>query len=280
MPIDSIKQLLAWRPPFIGNAFISEGILLPETRMMMFGAFGSWKSVWSIHTAFAIAGGTPWFGYRTRKATVFKYQAELPKFMDKERVESYVRATKLYPENVFFKTAQDRVKLDTTWGVQSLTRDIEEVKLRSPDAPLVVLLDPLYAMMAGHISEEYDVKKFQDNMNEAIFKYHFTLIVVHHPRKTKVEEGMVLDMGGEEIMGSSYWSNWFDTILRAKVTNPYAGADTVEYRFEKTRNAKKFLPPFLIQWNRNTLVPTLLKQGELEVAEPSIKGLKEYRQDD
>lgn len=258
-----------WKPPYVGNAFISEGILLPETRLIIFGAFGSWKSVLSIYTTFSLANGAPWFGYRTRKSTVFKYQAELPKYMDKERIENYARASNSYPDNVFFKTVDDRAKLDTSWGLQSFAKDIEEVKLRSPDTPLIVLLDPLYTMMAGHISDEYDVKKFQDNMNTTIAKYHITVIIVHHPRKSKMEEGQTVDMGGEEIMGSSYWMNWCDTMLRCKVTNPYAGADVVEYRWEKTRNAKKFLKPFTVRWNRDTLQPTV------EVEELSVRNIKE-----
>jgi len=162
--IDSIHQLINWQPA-LQHAIIGEGILLPETRIMIFGQAKAWKSMLSLHTAFTLADGADWFGFQTIKAATFKYQAELPKAIDRDRVAKYAKGANSYPPNIFFKTAQERVKLDTSWGIASLNKDIEEVKSRCPNQPLVVILDPLYKLIAGHISDEYDVKKFQDNID-------------------------------------------------------------------------------------------------------------------
>lgn len=275
MSIDSIHQLLTWKPPYIGDAFISSGILLPCTRMIVFGAAGSWKSMLAMYTAVTIAEGKPWFGFQTRKATIFKVQAELPKYMDRERLEIYVRSSGLKPANVYFKTPEDRLKLDTTWGANELSRDINEVKQRSPNTPVVVLLDPLKDLMAGKITDEYDVRKFQDNVNQLIQKHSITVVIFHHPRKRHTDEsGSFFDAGAEESLGSNHWFNWCDTMIKTNITNPYAGSDIIEYRWEKHRNARRFLETFTVQWNRNTLMPTLISKGEVDLQHLSIRNLE------
>lgn len=270
MVIDNIHQLLNWEPPQ-RESVIEEGILLPETRMMIFGQAKAWKSMLSLHTAFILADGLEWFGFKTTKTATFKYQIELPKAIDKERVQKYARSAQSYPQNIFFKTPTERVKLDTTWGRDSLTKDIQEIKKRCPDYHLVVILDPLYKLMSGHISDPNDVLKFQDNVDEVRAKEHVSFIIIHHSRLTRVDtSGGIIDLGSEEAMGSSYWNNWCDTMIRVKLLNPYAGADRVEMSFELTRNAHTILPKFFIHWSRATLQPKITKQTK-EYEDISIK---------
>ncbi len=276
MSIDSIQQLISWQPKE-QHATISDGILLPETRLMIFGQAKAWKSMLALHTAFTLANGSNWFGFRTAKTATFKYQVELPKAIDRDRVIKYAKGADSYPPNVFFKTPQDRVKLDTSWGIASFNKDIEEVKSRSPNQQLVVVLDPVYKLIAGHISDEYDVKKFQDNIDESKDKYGYSVIIIHHSRLTRVDaSGSVVDLGAEEVMGSSYWNNWCDTMLRVKLLNPHSGADLVEVSFELTRNAQTDLPSFQVQWSRSNLQPTVTKRNQVDTGgEPSIRNIEE-----
>ncbi len=275
MTIDNLTQLRQWQPPYRPDAIIEEGILLPGTVLMMFGAAGTWKTMNSMHLAFCIARGDSWFGYQTTPATVYVHQVELPKLLFKERVEKYSSGVNgLY--NIFFKTPQDDVLLDTTFGVGQLQKDIDEVMRRAPDSslPLVIILDPLYLHMQGHISDEYEVKKFQSNINAIRKKYNATFVVVHHSRLTRVDnEGKVVDLGAEEIMGSSYWNNWLDTIVRIKVTNPFSGADTVQFDFGKTRNSQHFLPGFKVKWHRDTLSPEVVARDIVEEEDLSVRDL-------
>jgi len=277
--IDNIHQLIAWKSPYKGVPIISRGILLPRTRLFLFGSPKTWKSMTSVHTAFTIAEGLPWFGLRTSKATILKVQAELPKMVDRERILKYQNHNNSKPDNIFFKTPQERYKLDTTWGYNALSRDVDEVLARAPDTPLVVILDPLYKMFAGKITDEYDVKKFQDNMDELINRKGISLILVHHSRKSKGEtdqEGRLIDMGAEEAIGSSYWGNWCDTMIRLRLLNPYAGKNEVAFSFEYTRNAEDFLPNFTVRWERATLHPTILKKdSDYTEREPSVRNLEE-----
>lgn len=275
MTIDNIQQLLSWQPEK-RDSIIEEGILLPETTFMMFGQAGAWKSMLSLHTAFAIATGTSWFGYKTTKSTTLKYQAELPKAIDRDRVAKYAKGANSYPPNAFFKTVYERTKLDTSWGIASFNKDIQDVRSRNPDDYLVVIIDPLYMLMSGHISDEYDVKKMQDNLNESKLKLCYSIIIIHHSRLTRVDSsGNIVDLGAEEVMGSSYWNNWCDTMVRVKLLNPYSGSDSVEISFEKVRNAQTILPSFQVHWDRTNLQPHITRRAQAEVGEPSIRNLKE-----
>jgi RecA-family ATPase len=242
--------------------------------MMMFGAAGAWKTMNSTHLAFCIARGESWFGYDTSPATVFIHQVELPKLLARDRVVKYAHGVNSL-HNLFFKTPEDDVLLDTSFGLSALSKDIEEVKRRTPDQdlPVVVILDPLYLHMVGHISDEYEVKKFQRNTNHLRKTYGATFIIIHHSRLTKTDAaGQVVDLGAEEIMGSSYWNNWLDTIIRVKITNPFTGSDTIHFTFDKHRNAQHFLPGFKVKWHRETLTPEIIHRDIVE-EEPTIREL-------
>ena len=274
--IDNEHQLLSWMPAYRPDAIIEEGILLPGTVMMMFGAAGTWKTMNSMHLAYCIAQGQSWFGFQTSPATVFAHQVELPKLLLKDRFLKYKRGNRVSSSNIFFMTPADDVVLDTTFGLSELARNIEEVQRRAadPKLPLVIILDPLMLYLSGHISDEYDVRKFQRNVNSLRRKYNATFIIIHHARLTRTDTGgQIVDLGAEEIMGSSYWNNWLDTIIRVKLVNPYSGSDTVRMDFGKTRNAQNFLAGFTVKWHRENLVPEVIDRDIIEENEPTIREL-------
>ncbi|KKL95769.1 hypothetical protein LCGC14_1851240, partial [marine sediment metagenome] len=198
-----------------------------------------------------------------------------PKAIDRDRVMGYAKGINSYPPNVFFETPTDRVKLDTSYGIMTLEKSIVEVLSRSPDQHLILILDPVYKLMAGHISDEYDVKKFQDNVDMLLQKYPMTVILIHHSRLSKHDaEGNIIDGGAEDVMGSSYWNNWVDTLVRVKLTNPHTGADEVSVQFELTRNAYTFLPSFDIKWSRGNLQPKITRIHKLDFDDISTKRLE------
>ena len=274
--IDTLYQLRQWQPAYRSDAIIGDAILLPNTVMMLFGAAGTWKTMNAIHLAFCLARGEPWFGFKTTQATVFSHQVELPKLIVRDRVTKYANGSRVASQNLFFETPEDDLLLDTTFGLQQLTRDIEEVKRRAtgPSLPLVVILDPLYLYLAGHISDEYEVKKFQQNVNTLRRKHNITFIIIHHSRLRRVDSsGQVVDLGAEEIMGSSYWNNWLDTIVRVQLANPFTGSDTVRISFGKARNSQVFLPGFTVKWHRENLVPEIIERDIVPEDEPTVRDL-------
>lgn len=268
----SVHELLAWKPPIL-DTIIGENILVAETRMMIFGDAGGWKSNLSIFTAFTIAEGKDWFGYKTTPVNVLRYQSEMPLAMEQDRVRTFTNYTKSFPTNVLFDTELERMKIDTDYGIRLFEKKVTDFRHRCPEGPLLVILDPLYKFMAGHISDEYDVKRFQDNIDELKTKLHLTIIIIHHPRLTRLDaSGKVSDLGVEELMGSSYWQNWMDTIVQIKLLNRYSGGDLVAMNFLKVKNAHKTLPNFEVKWSRSNLQPAIVKTIHPEFEEPSIRG--------
>lgn len=274
MSIDSLAQFRQWQPPYRPDAIIEDSLLLPETAMFLFGSAKSWKTMHSTHLAFCIATGQPWFGYETRRATVLKVQVELPKFQDKERVMKYARNINGGVPNIFFQTPDEDLLIDTTYGKQILMKYIEEVKRRNPnpDDHLIVMLDPVYLLMRGSVSEELDTKKLILNLMEIRRKYHTTFIIVHHARLKKTDaSGGIVDLGAEEVMGSSLWNNFCDTMVRFDLLNPYQGANTTRVSFVHTRNAQNFHPAFIVKWRRADLTVEVIQRDIVEDDEPTVR---------
>lgn len=275
MTVDSLDELLEWKPPY-QQEVISEGILLPETAMILFGGAKAWKSMLSLYTAYCISGGKKWFGFYTSKSVTFRYQVELPKAVEQKRVDKFIRGVGCNgskPTNMYFKTAP-RAKIDTGFGKQSLEKDIAVVQARCPNQHLVLILDPAYLLITGHVSDDYDVRKLLDNLDELKAKYHISIILIHHSHKTRVDSaGNIIDLGSEEIMGSSYFNNWADTMVRVSMLNPHTGSNKVKLSFELSRHSQSVLPSFTIEWSRTNLQPHIIKKEILSEEEISVRNL-------
>lgn len=270
MTIDTIQELINWQPSN-QQSIISSGILLPQTRMIVFGPAKAWKSMLALHTSFALSTGSDWFGYKTTKCLPFKLQVELPKAADRTRVIKYSGG--LRPSNLLFKTA-NYLKLDSGYGAASLDKDLQQIERRFPDQHIVLILDPLYKLLSGHITDEYDARKLLDNLDEAREHHDLTIIIIHHSRLTRVDSsGNIIDLGAEEMMGSSYLNNWCDTAVGVKLLNPHTGGNRVKISFELARHAESILPAFELEWSRANLHPKVIKRYETESDEATIEDI-------
>lgn len=255
--IDTVQSLFNWKPP-VRKSIIEQGVLLPETQMILFGPSKSWKSILANHTAFCIANGDNWFGFKTAKCVVFRYQIELPKAVDRRRVVKYSagaegRLSDNKPKNLYFKT-NTYIKLDSTFGLASLDKDIQEILTKHPNEHLVLIIDPLYKIMSGRITDEYDVRKLTDNLDILKNKYGLTLILVHHTRLTRIlQDGSEIDLGAEDMLGSAVLTWWCDIALKLRVLNPRTGRDKIRMTFEIPRHAEDVLPILEFKWDRTNL---------------------------
>lgn len=282
--IDNTNQLRSWKPPYRPEPLIEDDLLSPGSTMMIFGAAGTYKTFNAIHLAVCLALGVPWFDLETRQCTVLYHQAELSKAQAKVREIGYLDTNKLSSPNLFwYSTEGDSQYLDTSMDISRLSKQIDEVRNRAadPSLPLVVILDPLKHYMKGHISDEYEVAKFQRNIDPLRLGQHVTFILIHHARLSKTDnDGKVIDLGAQEIMGSSYWNNWLDTILGLHVTNPFSGGNHIKMNFGKHRNAEQFHPSWTIEWNRpskenkgKVYLPTIIERELPEESDPSVRNL-------
>jgi len=271
---ESLEQLRLWQPPQV-NSIIGDGILLPETRLVLFGSAKRWKSMLALHTAFVLAEGKPWFGFTTSKCITAIVQLEIPKAAYKIRVIKYAKGAGITSSNsIYFKT-EYYLKLDSSYGINLLYKELSIIKEKHPDMHLVVVLDPLYKIISGHISDPSDMGRLVDSLDSLRDKLKCSLIIIHHEGKTIITPEGKYERGSEAMLGSSILNNWCDTAISLQLLNPYAGGDKVRIKFELVRLAETLLPQLEIQWHRSSLWPELISKQlpeEVNMEDISIRG--------
>lgn len=238
----TLQELVAWTPPF-QKYVISSGILVPGTKMIIFGRFQTWKSMLSIHTAFTIANGLPWFGYKTTKTPTYYLQVEVPQTQLRERVLKYTIGNKVVADNVWLAT-EPYIKLDKGFGLAAIDGELSRTQAK------LLIVDPIYKVVSGHMTDEWDMRQFMDRMDLLMDKYKFSLILIHHDRKHLIQDGVMISCGAEDMFGSSIFIDWVDTAVRSE-TNDNDGE--LILTFEKARHAQEELKPLTIQIDRATL---------------------------
>jgi RecA-family ATPase len=240
---ETISELLAWEPPRVSE-IIGDGILWPGTKALMYGSFGTFKSMIAMHTGFCLTTNRRWFGHDVNRAPTMMLQLEIPKMLFKERVKKYLIGNKLLAPPDYWVITEPDLVLDRGYGIQAMDTLISTFK------PKVVIIDPIYKIMAGDMNNNAEVKPVLDLFDRWIKLYNISIILVGHPRKPSKEElSDGLDYGGYELMGGSYWANWFDTMIKV---NASAGS-TVILEYKKVRNAQIEIPAQSIRINRDTL---------------------------
>ena len=286
----TIHDLLAWIPPS-NYRIISGGVLNVKNRMIIFGDEGSWKSMLALHTAHCISRGSRWLGFRTNPSNVLRLQVELPMYTDRERVDKYcigskqiylakdehkevtsaeldrldARATD-YAYPLVINRTEQYIHIDESSGWESLRKNIQTCISELPPLPLVVILDPLYKMFNRNLSEATDVKPMLDKIDlimedasQSIPGVSF--IIVHHTRKTKVDEsGRPISQGSQDATGWRGLVQWADTVLRIDLDPHDYTMTKVNATFTKHRNAEDILPALVLRWNRDTLHPQILSR--------------------
>jgi len=260
--------------------------------MIIFGDEGCWKSILAIHTAHCLARGSMWLGFNTYPSNILRLQVELPMYIDRERLEKYCIGSKQiylakdghkevtseqldqldakatafsYPNNAINRTEQF-IHIDESSGWESLRKNIETCITELPEAPLTVILDPLYKMFNRDISAETDVKPLLDKidliMEDAAKSIPgVSFIIVHHTRKSKMDEsGRPISMGSQDATGSRALLRWADTILRIDPDPSDNTMTRVQATFTKHRNADDVLPILILRWDRETLHPQILSR--------------------
>jgi len=241
---ESLTELLSWKAPYITN-LIGNGILVPQGRLIIFGPYKSWKSMTAIDLSLRLASGVPWLGFPTTASSVLVIQLEIPKYSYQMRVQKYVLGNKLNPTNIHFMNIRN-LKLDKGWGLTLLENWIQQTGAQ------IVVIDPIYKVVSGRLTDEYDVRQFTDRMDEIIDKYKVGLVLIHHEGKDLIIEGERYDRGADASFGSAVFSWWCDSGIELRAQ--YVGSNIVEYRFPLLRLAQNDIPSFKVTINRSNLV--------------------------
>lgn len=204
----------------------------------------------AMHTAFVLAKGESWFGKHTTKSKVISVQIEVPKFAYQERIRDYLRHNP-YKDNTvpnLYWINEPVLKLDAPLEAKLLEREISRIR------PDVLMVDPLYKTFTRSTADAVDVQRWQDNLDNLAHKYNLGIIVFAHLRKQS--QGLDLDaiQWGEELFGSSYFENWFDTSIHLK----HVASKPMHYltlTFTKNpRNAKTTLSPIEVEIDERDLI--------------------------
>ena len=241
---ESLGQFLAWKPPYI-KTLIGSNILIPQGKLILCGAYKSWKSMTAMDLAFCLSMGRPWFGLPTTKSTVLVVQLEIPKAAYQDRVKKYFFNHEGQPiDNLHFITAHN-LKIDKPWGRDTLKMWIDMTQAQ------IVVIDPAYKVISGHLVDEYDVGRFTDTIDEIIDDKKVAFIVVHHEGKTMYAEGEAVDRGADASYGSAKFGWWVDTQVNLKTRS--IGSNMVDISFPLLRLAVNEIPSFTFKVDRDTL---------------------------
>jgi len=241
---ESLGQFLVWKPPYI-KTLIGSNILIPQGKLILCGAKKSWKSMTAMDMAFCLSAGRPWFGLPTTKSTVLVVQSEIPKFAYQDRIKKYYFNHEGQPlDNLYFITARN-LKIDKPWGRDTLKAWIDMTQAQ------VVVIDPAYKAISGHLVDEYDVGRFTDTIDEIIDEKKVAFIIVHHESKTTFTEGMAIDRGADASYGSVRFEWWTDSQINLKAHSE--GSNIVDISFPLLRLAINEIPSFTFEVNRDTL---------------------------
>jgi RecA-family ATPase len=240
----TLNELLSTRFP-AQRFLIEPQVLSAGGIMVIYGRAGTLKSWLSIDLAFALTGGTAWAQvHKTNKASTLIVQSEVTESLYQMRIAKYCQNFNgTRPDNLFFDN-DIVLKLDNFIGLRTLIENMEDRK------PRVIILDCLYKLLSGSVSNELDLKKFTENIDYVRSKWGTAFIIVHHPRKSKSEE---TDEGIEEMLSSSILGDWLDTILR--VSGVPAGIEqpsVIDLTFQKVRHAEFEVPGIRLRFNRET----------------------------
>lgn len=252
MKPESLAEFLAWRPPYISQ-LIGNGLLIPQGKIILVGPYKSWKSMTAMDLAFKLSTGKSWLGFETTLSTVLVVQLEIPKAAYQKRVNKYVFGNKLNPSNLYFMTTRN-LKLDKGWGIALLEQWITEVK------PQVIIIDPVFKVVSGRLSDEYDVRQFEDRLDELIEKHKVAIVLIHHEGKDMIVDGERYDRGADASFGSVFFGAWVDSLIELRTESE--GSNRVIMRFPLLRLAEDDIKPMMVEINRSNLVFT--NKGGLE----------------
>lgn len=180
----------------------------------------SFKSFLVQDLAISVASGVPFLGQFNvnQKGPVLIVQNENAPWIIKNRAEK-IRASKGLVGNIqpsknghidvefpdplpIYYINQSSVVIDNPVHQKLLQQAVEEIE------PVLVVLDPLYLMMSGDISNAKDLNPILTWLLEFKKAHNFSLILIHHMHKDKSGGSR---RGGQRMLGSVTLHGWVES---------------------------------------------------------------------
>lgn len=225
----SWQQFNKWEPPY-QEFLLAPGILKVRGTGILFGKEGSFKTMLGLRLATSVVEGKPWLKFNTPEhgANVLYINAEVPAEMLLDRTKAMNKGMELQGELFIWNRLDFR--LDEDKWIERLEHYIEKYNIK------LVVIDPLYQVITGILSDPLVVVKVQNTIDRLRSKHAVAFFLVSHARKGNKDDP---SMGEDSIYGSAYWGWWVDLKLRIERGEE---EEDIKVMFDKTRHSKKGRP--------------------------------------
>lgn len=249
----TVEELLQWKPPkiitIIGGPH--SALLIPKGKMIIYGRWGSYKSMLSLDLCMKAPWGKNWLGYPTVGFGVYYLQLEVTDFMMQDRVITYMRGNKILPPARFRISTQPWYKIEfdkqNTLGL--------ELQMHRPD---LLIIDPITKAMAGDLTNNVDAQRVCDVLDTISERYNVAICLIGHIRKPSTDEtGKETTIEMEhELIGSSIFADWADTLISMRLTEENDEYSLIRIDIEKHKHSHTLLRPQELIINRADLAMT------------------------
>tara|TARA_Y100000310_G_C20683177_1_gene817328 strand:+ start:2083 stop:2862 length:780 start_codon:yes stop_codon:yes gene_type:complete len=256
---ETVKQFLAWVAP--PRHEIIQGGLLPEGQIMfLYGGYSTWKSWLAMELAQSISTGEDWLIYGTEPHNVMILNCEIPKAEYQLRWKDYYAKRKFSSNGKSGKSAtllvdsDMELALDTFTGLSTILQWLKHYKIK------VLIVDNVYTAMNGDLTRNTDANIFIRNCKR-LQMAGIAIIFVHHARQAVYDNarGGFVRLRGYEMFGSSFLTNWADTIMEVVNVELPGYPDTVKITPQKHRLSALIPMSATLQFVRRTTDFQLLR---------------------
>ena len=218
-------------------SLLGDNLIVPEGRVIIYGAPGTFKSFATMHLCWALSGSKEWLGYTVHANIPTLYlQAEIVPKMMQERA-SKVKSNFGDNENLHYAYIRDFI-LSGQEAWQDVVDVIEKTKAE------FVFFDPMSNIMAGSELDDAAVRNFLHNLDRITTTTGAGVGLVHHSRKESFNrDGSTNFTGAEDLRGHSSINGWADTIIRLR--RPRTVAGVIEMTWDKVRHNEEPIDKWL-----------------------------------
>ena len=167
-------------PIFSPVGWLSNGILPLRSKMLLFGEPKSGKSFLAMQLAHSVAESLPWLGFQPHpdpnlNPITMYLQSEI------SEGEFKCRLMPLSPSPTMF--------VETVHGLTLLGSDTDKLwKRLRVIQPSVLVLDPLYMLMEGDITNISHITIVNRTIDQIIDEFGCSVVIIHHSRKLTEEQ--------------------------------------------------------------------------------------------
>lgn len=182
---------------------VIEHILYKGDTIFITAQAGVGKSILALQMMASLSSGKPLFGaFKVHRPNYVLYlQTEGDRVETLERMKAMSKGVSFWFDNIIHVNL-DGICLNTAEGYNKFVQLIKAPEIMYD----VVIIDPLYTTVKGSLSNDDVATDWIRYMRSLRNFYRCSYIVVHHDSiKEQWSDGVKIEKGPKDIMGSTYW---------------------------------------------------------------------------